>query len=72
MDPDLSGGGSHTVSFGFRSPPFESKNNDFGNKLVAQSISGVKYNDLNGNGNRDPGESGLKDWTINLEQPGGR
>ena len=64
-------GGSHTVSFGFRSPPFESKNNDFGNKLVAQSISGVKYNDLNGNGNRDPGESGLKDWTINLEQPGG-
>jgi protocatechuate 3,4-dioxygenase beta subunit len=62
-------GGSHTVSFGFQSPPSES--NDFGNKVVAQSISGIKYNDLNGNGNRDPGESGLKDWTINLEQPAG-
>jgi len=64
-------GGSHTVDFGFRSPPSESKNNDFGNKLAAQSISGVKYNDLNGNGNRDPGESGLDGWTINLEQPAG-
>jgi len=64
-------GGSHAVDFSFRSPPFESKNNDFGNKLVAQSISGVKYNDLNGNGKRDPGEPGLQNWTINLEQPAG-
>jgi len=63
--------GSYTINFPFRSPPFESKNNDFGNKLVAQSISGVKYNDVNGNGARDPGEPGLQGWTINLEQPAG-
>ena len=64
-------GGSHAVDFSFHSPPFESKNNDFGNKLIAQSISGIKYNDLNGNSMRDPGEPGLPGWTINLEQPAG-
>lgn len=29
-------------------------------------ITGVKYEDLNGNGRRDPGEPGLPGWTINL------
>jgi hypothetical protein len=29
-------------------------------------ITGVKYEDLNGNGLRDPGEPGLPGWTINL------
>ena len=28
--------------------------------------SGVKYEDLNANGSRDPGELGLEGWTINL------
>jgi hypothetical protein len=39
--------------------------------VEAQSISGVKYNDLNANNARDPGELGLASWTINLEQPEG-
>ncbi|HNX39134.1 MAG TPA: SdrD B-like domain-containing protein, partial [Methanothrix sp.] len=63
--------GSYSITFPFKSPPTESKNNDFGNRVLAQSISGVKYNDANGNGNRDAGETGLNGWTINLEQPAG-
>ena len=31
------------------------------------SISGFKYNDLNGNGSRDAGEPGLSGWTIYLD-----
>ena len=31
-------------------------------------IKGIKFNDLNGNGQKDDGESGLAEWTINLEQ----
>ncbi len=30
------------------------------------SISGCKFNDINGNGKRDPGEPGLPGWTIRL------
>jgi hypothetical protein len=63
--------GSYTVNFAFGEPPREEKNKDFFNQPLEKSISGVKYNDLNGNGNRDSGEPGLKDWTINLEQPEG-
>ena len=63
--------GSHDISFPFGSAPTESKDNNFGNRVVAQSISGVKYNDLNGNGMRDAGEPGMAGWTINLEQPAG-
>ncbi|MGB7001330.1 MAG: SdrD B-like domain-containing protein, partial [Halobacteriota archaeon] len=47
-----------------------STGNDFGNR-GALSISGIKFNDLNGNGVKDPGEPGLSGWTINLEQPAG-
>ncbi len=36
---------------------------------VTYSISGAKFNDLNGNGSWDPGEPGLEDWTINLAGP---
>jgi hypothetical protein len=39
--------------------------------VEAQSITGVKYNDLNANNARDPGEPGLEGWTINLEKPEG-
>ncbi|MBI3466005.1 MAG: hypothetical protein HY000_23570, partial [Planctomycetes bacterium] len=39
---------------------------DFGNfKLVA--IGGQKFDDINGNGQRDAGEPGLAGWTINLD-----
>jgi hypothetical protein len=31
------------------------------------SISGMKFNDSNGNGEKDPGESGLSNWTIVLK-----
>nr|AAU83000.1 fibrinogen-binding protein-like [uncultured archaeon GZfos1D1]QNO57000.1 hypothetical protein MGAOFDBH_00018 [Methanosarcinales archaeon ANME-1 ERB7] len=41
---------------------------DFGNR-GALSISGMKFNDLNGDGVKDAGEPGLEDWTINLVGP---
>jgi len=64
-------GGSYSVVFDLGVPPREAKNNDFGNRLAAQSISGVKYNDINGNGARDPGEPGMAGWNINLEPAAG-
>lgn len=33
-------------------------------------ITGAKYEDLNGNGNRDSGEPGLQGWTIRLRYEG--
>lgn len=42
---------------------------DFGNVQVSEtlgSIRGSKFNDLNGNGVRDPGEPGIPDWDIHL------
>ncbi|GEM_PF-4950491 len=47
------GGGTYTFSFGNWHAPFN-------------SISGMKWNDLNGNGARDNGEPGLSGWTMNL------
>src|SRR2546422_388546 len=38
--------------------------NDFGN-FQQGTKSGVKFNDLNGNGAKDAGEPGLPGWTIN-------
>ena len=35
------------------------------------SIEGIVYNDQNGNGKMDYNETGLANWTINLEQPAG-
>ncbi len=50
--------------------PGSSSNQDFGNKLATQpslgSIFGLKFNDLNGNGNKDGGDAGLSGWTIEL------
>jgi hypothetical protein len=43
---------------------------DFGNRARTYSISGVKFNDLNGNGANE-GEPGLEGWTINLAGPNG-
>jgi hypothetical protein len=40
---------------------------DVGNVQLA-SISGIKYNDLDGDGQRDPGEPGLAGWTIFLDR----
>src|SRR5208337_4537716 len=38
---------------------------DFGN-FQNISISGETFNDLNGNGNHDPGKPGLTGWTVDL------
>ncbi|GEM_PF-3315751 len=38
---------------------------------VRGQISGMKYNDLNGDGSRTPGEPGLKGWTIHLYSSSG-
>jgi protocatechuate 3,4-dioxygenase beta subunit len=35
------------------------------------NISGMKFNDLNNNGIKEPGEPGLANWTINLISPTG-
>ncbi len=40
----------------------------FGGKY---QISGLKFNDLNGNGIKDPNEPGLKGWMIHLRLEGG-
>ncbi len=41
---------------------------DFGNHfVVSSSISGMKFNDMNGNGAKDEGEPGLQGWSINLQ-----
>src|SRR6185503_15389963 len=34
-------------------------------------ITGLKFNDLNGNGVRDPGEPGLANWTIQVTDSNG-
>ncbi|MEG8947247.1 SdrD B-like domain-containing protein [Rosettibacter firmus] len=38
---------------------------DFANQQIG-SICGTKFNDLNGNGNKDEGEPGILGWTITL------
>jgi protocatechuate 3,4-dioxygenase beta subunit len=40
----------------------------FGNRGTL-SISGMKFEDMNGNGQKDADETGLKDWTIRLQSP---
>ncbi|MDB5391734.1 MAG: hypothetical protein JWM11_7380, partial [Planctomycetaceae bacterium] len=37
---------------------------DFGNLLDQGTVTGTKYNDLNGNGVRDGGEPGLPGWIV--------
>ncbi len=43
---------------------------DFGNFQLV-NVTGNVYNDLNANGNLDPGEPGLQGWTVNLYDPSG-
>ncbi len=42
-------------------------NVNFGNTSTRGSISGTKFNDLNANGQREPGEPGLGNFTIYLD-----
>ncbi len=42
-------------------------NLNFGNQASPGEISGSKWHDLNGNGDRDPEEPGLEGWTIYLD-----
>ncbi len=40
---------------------------DFGNyEIEPSSIGGLKFNDIDGNGNKDDGDNGLSGWTIML------
>ena len=58
-------GSSKTVTVGTN----QAINNiNFGNRQLplVGSISGIKFNDLNGNGIRDNGEPGLENWEIKL------
>ena len=43
---------------------------DFGNFQLG-TISGQKFNDVNGNGVKDAGDNGLASWTINLTDSNG-
>lgn len=44
---------------------------DFGNQLIPNAIGGIKFEDLNANGLRDPGEPGLEGFVITLTPSGG-
>lgn len=39
--------------------------------VASGSISGMKFNDVNGNGVKDPGEAGIAGWIINLTNQSG-
>jgi hypothetical protein len=45
----------------------DSTGNNFGNFELG-AIRGMKFNDLNGDGVKDPGDVGLLGWTIQLDQ----
>ena len=62
------GDGSHSIRL-LNANELRCVSYNFGNVAVAQatgSICGYKFNDPNGNGTWDTGESGLAGWTINL------
>jgi hypothetical protein len=41
--------------------------NDFGNYQIAPgTVTGLKYEDFNGNGSQDPGDNGLQGWHVSL------
>src|SRR4029450_128193 len=51
-----------TVSAGQTLPGF-----DFGNQRDEGTVTGVKFNDLDGDGVRDAGEPGLPGWPISAD-----
>lgn len=63
--------GGHLISL---SPGQDLTGIDFGNfrhsgeNLTKASISGTKYEDANQDGTKEPDESGLEGWSINLKQ----
>ncbi|NPV62029.1 MAG: hypothetical protein HPY61_05255 [Methanotrichaceae archaeon] len=57
--------GSHSVAL----KDSDATGLDFGNR-GSWSISGMKYQDLDGNGARDEGEPGLSGWTVQLSKDG--
>ena len=57
--------GSYTVVLGAGKI---AKNKNFGDFKFG-TTSGMKFNDLNGNGRKDPGDVGLPGWTIILKGP---
>lgn len=54
--------GSYSRTLTSRTP---STGNDFGNFQLV-TISGVAFEDINGNGTQDPSDAGLTGWTIEL------
>jgi hypothetical protein len=57
------GDGTHSISL---DPGENSTNNNFGNIRPVGSISGIKWNDTDGDGVKDAGEHPLEGWTIRL------
>ena len=56
------GDGGHAVSTG---PGLDADGNDFGNQRTPPPpVRGTKFNDTDGDGTQDAGESGLEDWEI--------
>ncbi|TAK57791.1 MAG: T9SS type A sorting domain-containing protein [Bacteroidetes bacterium] len=62
---DVTALGSYPITV-FNPTPGGGESNAQQFDVVGASISGMKYNDLNGNRNKDSGEPGLPNWTIIL------
>ncbi|MCL1474338.1 S8 family serine peptidase [Argonema antarcticum] len=59
------GDGTHTVNL---DPGEIVSDIDFGNQALPGEIHGIKWNDVDGDGELDAGESGLANWTIFLDE----
>jgi len=72
FDPILGGQPAYLAPGGYRVTvaPGESIQVDFGNRLIANAIQGVVWNDANGDGQRNDDESGLSGWTVYLDSNG--
>jgi len=68
--------GTYTLKFKSISSDSGKGPSDGGNFLDAisvacpPSLSGIKFNDLNGNGHQDPGELGIPNWHFSVGIPG--
>jgi hypothetical protein len=61
---DCAGDGAVTINIG------ETKTCNITNSDLPASISGMKFEDMNGNGIKDAGDNGLSGWTIFLDTNG--